>query len=365
MSGFFNQFLSGFGADNVRDYQHAAKTFIDGLYRLSPKTQALFHVYVELNPTVARQDPLNANSQYEIGLMAKSAQLPKFTIATKTYNAYNRKNIVQEKINYDPISITFHDDSSNVVRNFWAGYYGYYYRDADHAESMYNQDYKYVSRSEQNWGFSPDYKGVGSPNYINSIRIYSLSQKNFSSYILFRPTITQFQHGQHTQGEYAPLEHSMTFAYEAMQYEYGSVRNGTVIGFDHMHYDNTPSPIGGSLGGLQNLNAIITDTSQVIKSIQRGSPAGVISGALNALSAAQGTGPVTGLVPNPNQLNNLQKLAGPILQGQNTQSTIFVPTSSSVSDGLAKAVPQIPSSGGLSGAINMNTANKILSQILP
>jgi hypothetical protein len=74
---------------------------------------------------------------------------------------------------------------------------------------------------------------------------------------------------------------------------------------------------------------------------------------------------VTGLVPNPNQLNNLQKLAGPILQGQNTQSTIFVPTSSSVSDGLAKAVPQIPSSGGLSGAINMNTANKILSQILP
>ena len=361
-TGFLNQFLSGFGADNVKDYKHASKTFVDGLYKLSPKTQALFHVFIELNPAVARVDPQNPMSTSELGLLAKTAQLPKFTVANKIYNAYNRKNIVQEKINYEPITMTFHDDSSNVVRNFWAGYYGYYYRDADHSAASYNQDYKYVPRQEKNWGYSPSYTGPGAPNYINAIRIYSLSQKQFSSYILFRPTITSFAHGTHTQGEYAPLEHSMTFAYEAVQYEYGSVSNGTVVGFDVAHYDNSPSPIGGSLGGLQNLNAIVSDTSQVIKSIQNGSIAGAISGALNGVSAVMGTGPQTGLIPSPSM--NLSQIGSSILKGQNTQSTIFVPTASRVQAGQSRATTPIPTSG-LGGALNINTQNQLLNLLIP
>jgi len=134
MAGFFDQFLQQLGTgDSIKDYQHGARTFVDSLYRLSPKSGALFHVFIDLNSAVAKRDPQNPSSIYEIGLMAKTAQLPKFTIQNRILNSYNRKNIVQERIQYDPISLTFHDDSANVIRNFWQGYYSHYYRDSDHS----------------------------------------------------------------------------------------------------------------------------------------------------------------------------------------------------------------------------------------
>ena len=89
MAGFFNQFLKQLGTgDQIRDYQHASRTFVDSLYRLGPKMQSLFHVFVELNPAVAKQDRQNPLSNYEIGLLAKTAQLPKFTIQNKILNSY-------------------------------------------------------------------------------------------------------------------------------------------------------------------------------------------------------------------------------------------------------------------------------------
>ena len=142
MAGLANQFLHGTsaGGPDMRDYRHAARTFVDGLYRLSPKIGAMFHVFIELNPAITQQDPQNPAALYEIGLMAKTAQLPKYTIQNKIFNSYNRKSVIQERINYDPITLTFHDDSSDVVRNFWNGYYSYYYRDSDYSEALYNQD---------------------------------------------------------------------------------------------------------------------------------------------------------------------------------------------------------------------------------
>jgi hypothetical protein len=116
MANFWNSFAQQLGrGDNVKDYQHAARTFVDGLYRLAPKYQTLFHVFIDLNTTVASTDQ---NSQIEIGLMAKNVTLPKYTVQNKIYNAYNRKTINQERINYDPVTMVFHDDSQNIVRDF-------------------------------------------------------------------------------------------------------------------------------------------------------------------------------------------------------------------------------------------------------
>ena len=159
MAGFWNSFLNQLGTgDEIHDYQHASKTFVDSLYRLSPKIGTMYHVFMDLNSEVARTDQ---NSQIELGMMAKSVTLPRFSVSTKTLNAYNRKNIAQEKINYDPLSITFHDDSADVVRKFWYGYYSYYYRDSDHQLAIYDQDHKYKKRQQQNWGFSPQSSKIG------------------------------------------------------------------------------------------------------------------------------------------------------------------------------------------------------------
>ena len=351
MAGFFNQFLRQIATgDQVKDWQHASRTFVDSLYRLSPKIGSVYHVFMDLNPTVAQVDQ---NSQIEIGLMAKSVALPKFSVQTKTYNAYNRKNISQERINYDPLSIVFHDDSADVVRNFWYGYYAYYFRDADHQEAIYSQDHKYKKRQEQSWGFTP-LSNTGTPNYINAIRIYSLHQKAFSSYTLIRPIIQSFQHGQHTAGEYTPMEHTMTVSYEAVQYATGPVNNGTVLGFNVIHYDNSPSPLtslGGGTTSILGPGGLVEGAGDVVTNLQNGNFVGAALGGLRTANNFKNTNLKSAGTAELGQVTRN------ILRGQNPLSTVFVPTGASINQGIAKAVNGIPGAGGITNGTNMNSQN--------
>lgn len=357
MANFWNSFLNQIGTgDQIKDYQHASRTFVDGLYRLAPKYQSLFHVYVDLNQAIA--SGTDRNSQIELGMMAKNVQLPRFSVQTKTYNAYNRKNISQERINYDPVAITFHDDSADVVRNFWYSYYQYYYRDSDHQLTTYDQEHKYKTRQEQQWGFSPGNGSIsGTPAFINSIRIYSLHQKSFSSYILIRPTITSFQHGMHTSGEYSPMEHTMQIAYEAVQYENGPVSNGTVLGFSEIHYDHSASPLSSIGGGTQSIlgkGGLIEGAGDVITNLQNGN---FLGAALGAVRTA-----------NNFKKMDLKKAAAAeftqigkdILRGQNPLSPVFVPTASSIATGLSKAVNGIPGAGKINNSGDMSSQNNQL-----
>lgn len=233
----------------LRDYQHAKKIFVDSNFRLSPKYGFLFYVEFDFNPLISLVDP-NTTAR-ELGMLVKSVTLPKFSLDIKVHNAYNRKNIVQNKINYDPISIVFHDDQADDVRNFWYDYYSYYYRDSDYADATYSAYHKYQSRPTFDWGYTPrpavgynNANGTQPYQYIQAIRIYSLYQQQFSEYELINPTITRFAHGDHANGENTSLlQHEMTVQYEAVKYLTGSVTNDTVGGFElHYHYDTTPSP---------------------------------------------------------------------------------------------------------------------------
>ena len=343
-AGFLSQLLQQVShGDQIKDWQHASRTFVDGLYRLSPKIGSMFHVYIDLNSQVPHSDTS------EIGLMAKSVTLPKFTVQNKTLNAYNRKNRVQERINYDPISLTFHDDSSDIVNKFWQGYYQYYYRDWNHSEALYGMGSKYQKRQAQDWGFSP--VGPNAINYITSIRIYSLHQKSFSSYILINPTIQSFAHGQHQAGEYTPLENTMTVAYEAVHYESGSVRSGKVLGFNHVHYDKTPSPLSSLGGGTQSIlgpGGIADGIGDVLTNLGSGNFGAAALGALRTGTNLKNMN-IKGAASA-----ELQQTAMNILRGQNTQSTVFVPTASSIQSGLSRAVTAIP---GLVGVKKPPTNN--------
>jgi hypothetical protein len=312
---------------NVRDYQHAARTFIDGLYRLSPKLNNLFHVFIDVNQQIANIDQ---TSQIETGMMAKQVQLPKFTVATKTHNAYNRKTIQQEKVTYDPVTITFHDDSADVVRKFWYNYYSYYYRDSDYQIENFKDDSKYKQRQQQNWGYSPKTDLAGNIPFITNIRIYSLHQKRFSSYTLIRPMISIFQHGQHSVGEYEPLEHTMTVNYESVLYETGPVSNGTVLGFSEIHYDQTSSP-------LRNLGSLIGAGGSILNSIENGDLGSTVQNVINATNILNGTN--TQIKQTPGL--DLSKIGESIMKGRNPLSSIFVPTSGSVQNGISKAIPNI------------------------
>jgi hypothetical protein len=328
---------------SVRDYQHASRTFIDGLYRLSPKLNNLFHVFIDINENVGYNDPSNPNAIYEIGLLAKTVQLPKFTVQTKTHNAYNRKTIQQEKITYDPVTFTFHDDSTDVIRRFWYNYYSYYYRDSDYLEGNYKDDSKYKQRQQKDWGYTPKTDLAGNIPFITTIRIYSLHQKRFSAYYLIRPMIQIFQHGQHAAGEYAPIEHSMTVNYESVLYDTGPVSNGTVLGFGELHYDHTSSP-------LRNLGALIGAGGSILNSIENGDLGGTVQNVINATNILNGTD--TQLKQTPSL--DLSSIGESIMKSRNPLSSIFVPTSGSIQSGASKAVPAIDRLfSGVSGRIDL------------
>lgn len=259
MPNIFDNFLTqAFSGDNIKDYKHASKLFVDNNYERSPKYTWLFHVYFDLNPELTTMDQ---RQQIEAGMLVKAADLPKFRVDTKVYNNYNRPSIAQSKARFEDINITFHDDTANIVRKLWFDYYNYYYRDMDNnygdATGSLNEIYKRSNKQvlgQRNlynrFGYSPR-KDSNVPQYIQAIRIYSLHQKRFSEYTLINPVITAYRHGSHVNGQDSTLENTMTISYETVLYASGSAK--VARGFADLHYDKSPSPLTPAGGGTNSI----------------------------------------------------------------------------------------------------------------
>jgi hypothetical protein len=353
------------------DRSHASKLFVGGNYALSPKYSFLYHVRFELDDTLS----IVRDSQKlrETGMLVKSVNLPKFTVENKTLNSYNRPNIVQTKVKYDSVTVTFHDDSADVVLNFWRDYYGYYYRDSDYYPNsdgnpeLYQFEYKYASNpflDDKTWGYTLRGQNASRRYFIKNMRIYSLHQGEFTEYMLINPTITGFQHGQHTASEGgSTLEHTMTLSYESVMYFTGGVTESTVPGMLDLHYDKRPSSISprqtnvtrgtatggdGVIGALNGTNArrprpfgarsvlgpggILETSDAVLGDLKSGNLGGAFLKGLKSYRNNKNAN-LKGLL-----LTDVSKavLKG-ILTNQNPFSDVQVPFLSSVKDGLEQA----------------------------
>ena len=332
-----NQFLKQLGqGDSIKDYQHAARIFIDDNYRLSPKYGFLFHVAIDLNSEITR---VPRDNMLEMGMVVKSANLPKFSVDNKVLNAYNRVNVVQNKIKYDPITITFHDDSADLIRDFWYDYYSYYYRDSDYQETVYAAPHKYDIRQQQAWGYQPRQYPNSAPatqQYIRAIRIYSLHQKRFSEYVLINPVITSFRHGDHQNGANELMQHEMTIQYETVKYRHGYVSKNTVTGFADLHYDHIPSPLTPAGGGTKSIlgpGGLLASIDEVTNDLADGNLLAAAFKGYRAVNNAKGM--------------NLKAVAGAelagigmsILRGGNPLGGISVPTISNLAGGFSGMKP--------------------------
>ena len=77
MGSFLNNFLSQLLPNtSFKDYQHAARLYIDDNFALAPKPTFMYHVVFELNPKHKATNFLNT-SQIELGMLVKNVQLPK------------------------------------------------------------------------------------------------------------------------------------------------------------------------------------------------------------------------------------------------------------------------------------------------
>ena len=277
-------------------YDHAARLFLDDNYRLAPKQSFLY--YVVINPTPIQNTSsssllnfvngitsfANRFQALETGMLVKRADLPKFSINNKVLNAYNRKNVIQSKMQYDPVTITFHDDAADVILNFWNDYYTYYFRDSDYNVSDYNYVDRYDLRKQIGWGFSP--RDFSLPPFLSNIRIFSLHNKRFTEYLLINPIITSWRHGVHeAAANTTTMECTMTVEYETVKYFTGWINPVTVDGFSLLHYDNDPSPIATSKTNIYTSSGLLGVVDSAPKDLAKpdgiGGAGGLISNLLN------------------------------------------------------------------------------------
>lgn len=364
MANAINEFFSQLGAGtNIKDAKHASKLFVDSNYRLVPKSGYMYHVAFDFNPLLNR---LSNDSVLESGMLVKAAQLPKFTIDNKTYNAYNRPNVVQTKLKYDPVTITFHDDSADIIRYFWWNYVSHYYRDSDHTMQEFSQPTKYTERQSQSWGYGPaNYSSNGTvERMLTAIRIYSLHQRNFTEYTLINPTITAFKFGDHASSSTELMETSMSVAYESVLYSYGQVVPGqTVNGFGVLHYDKTPSPLTPQGGGTQSIlgpGGLFSALDSVDHQLGQGNFFGAALTAFKSFNNFKGAnfGQMAG--------TELKQIGTNILTGNNPLAKIQIPTlgggSSNGSNtfGVAGGASALLMALGAGGRQGRNNAQAIL-----
>ena len=109
---------------NLGDYAHGARLYVDDAFRLAPKVKFLYHVTFNINTEASSVIPqLAQKHRNEINMLVKSADLPKYDISTDVKHQYNRKRVVQKRIDYAPITIRFHDDNQGVTTAMWEAYY--------------------------------------------------------------------------------------------------------------------------------------------------------------------------------------------------------------------------------------------------
>lgn len=233
---------------HLRDARHAHNFYVQHNHAFSPKVKFLYHVVFDLKDEFVRQRAANTN-QYkkQIAVLAKSVDLPAFKAQVDVKQQYNRKKNVQTRIDYDEISMKFHDDNVGITRALLEEYYRYYFMDGNKNDGRgfplgfaSRDTYRRLSHK-----YGMDNNNVRSP-FFGYIKIFQLSRQKWHSYTLINPILTSWGHDTLDYSDSQTMENSMSVAYEGVLYNFGDINeNGDPAGFADQEtaYDQIHSPL--------------------------------------------------------------------------------------------------------------------------
>jgi hypothetical protein len=320
MSIPFTRYLSDFASGFIQgvtqpkgvcaDWRHASRLFVDDTFRLAPRHRFAFYVKFDIDEHAANSSAFtNKIAKQEVGMLVKSADMPKVTFDTVIKNQYNRKKVVYTGYNYDPVTIKLHDDADGVTNAMWAQYYGYYIADRHTAKSTSGGDGTNSSPAYGNTKYSTTASPVHNYRYgldnnittpfFKSVTIYSMSRGRFLGYTLVNPRIKYWAHGTLDHAANDHLESTMSLEYESVIYTGGNVSQGSPGGFSTLHYDMIPSPLSVAGGGSSTLGGpggLLAGMEQIFGDISNGSAFGSIGGLVNTAATAY------------NMINNAKKM---------------------------------------------------------
>lgn len=228
------------GKIRLRDFQHAARLYVDDTYARAPKHGFLYFVEFEINKDAILDENWDQTRQRLVGVLVKKTDLPKFTVTTEKINQYNRKTVVQSKLNYNDVTIEFHDDNSNITHQLWTNYYQHYYADSRVPLTFGDTKYGKIDYTYGRYG-----RGVEKP-FFEKIKIFVLHQQKFTQFDLINPKVTEWQHDNLDQSNGGKiLQSRMTVAYENVVYGSGEIAKSTEASLFRsvsLPYDTQSSP---------------------------------------------------------------------------------------------------------------------------
>jgi len=269
---------------SVGDWHHARALYTDDSFRLAPKHKFLYHVVFNLNATAVKILPQLKTE--EINMLVKAVDMPKFNVSTSLKHQYNRKRNLQTRLDYDPISITFHDDNFGQTTAMWEAYYRYYFKDGNYTghdgispldkHHAYNKGNTYVGQIYNKHRYGLDNDSFYS--FFDSIQIFQLSRRRYTAFTLVNPMIQSWQHDSLDNNSSDAVQSTMQVLYETVWYSRGAVDTAQGIpkmfGSPSGHYDTTPSPItvegGSNFGGLLGGGGILAQGVNILQDISSG-----------------------------------------------------------------------------------------------
>jgi len=260
-----------------------------------PKQKFLFHVVFETDETLF-VDGFNSNERYELNMLVKSCELPKYNMSVEEKTQYNKKMYAATRIAYEPVNITFHDDHADTVNAFWKKYYEYHIADS---VSMNSEIRRLQTKDDlYDWGdqrttnkFGMDTPAQRKKPYLKGIQIFVLHKQRFTSMRLVNPVIGSFSHDNLDQADGAGImSNTMQVLYETVTYKTGIITKNNVPGFATLHYDNEPSPLtvlGRGTNSIFGPGGVVDGIGSVIRNIQNDNILGAILSASNTYNNAK------------------------------------------------------------------------------
>ena len=293
-NGFFDNFSKALGnpKGNLGDYAHASALYVRNNLRLTPKAGFLYHVVIKVNPIALGtlgNNVVNLLGKNEFSLLVSSVDLPRYDAAVEVKNVYNRKKLIQTRMNHQPCKLDFHDDMAGLTTLLWEAYYRYYYQDPNYAEvgadgqpsnsvptAFYDTMYQGDLLNRNRYGL--DRKKPTTAPFFDSITVNQLHPQNgeskYTSFTLINPLIASYNHDTMSYAESGFTSNNMTVQYEAVTYGRGFTKTDSPAGFaDPAHYDVTPSPLSIEGGGTTQLfgkGGVVEGFTKVFRDAENG-----------------------------------------------------------------------------------------------
>ena len=186
------------------------------------------HYFVAFHYSRDLYTPADPKGILDITHRVKSIDAPRFDIETETMNQYNKPRIVPMKINYQPITITFWDDRSNLTTDFWNTVYQFYFLNGARADAsqypVFDSDITHIDDGTaetlgyDNYGYYIGNK-LKKKNLFAYMSLYLVANNQCNRIDLINPYMQSMQHDQFSQEMSNELaQNTVTWAYENVVY---------------------------------------------------------------------------------------------------------------------------------------------------